>query len=358
MKAEKEKQKKEEKDNKKLAKENGTKEDDHETGRMKGKGKSKGRGKGRGKQKKPVDEEVRKEDDQHDESTGEEEEKPEKPRRRLRKAAVDDLELELPDADENPPKKKRTKAEAKTKAEPKVKQAPKRKAKAKAAAKRDLSEDDAENMVTPKKALFQSDDDCDEEESVHYRVDKKSGKTLPLKSILEKEQPENHRRAKQSKPSKDEEQEPSAASQPARKKPKINKVNLSPFTKKEKSRRQKHVKGVMEKEATEDRQIQAICLQHMKNVDGFESNDQVKDYLQVKLKNDKYQEFKLDEYWSRPAVGVKVPKLADGSLKNAPLVAYFGKYGTCPDGWKFNITAAYVSASLMVSSLCQHFGKG
>ena len=151
---------------------------------------------------------MRKEDDQHDESNGEEEEKPEKPRRRLRKAAVDDLELELPDADENPPKKKRTKAEAKTKAEPKVKQAPKRKAKAKAAAKRDLSEDDAENMVTPKKALFHSDDDCDEEESVHYRVDKKSGKTLPLKSILEKEQPENRRRAKQSKPSKDEEQEP------------------------------------------------------------------------------------------------------------------------------------------------------
>ena len=135
-------------------------------------------------------------------------------------------------------------------------------------------------------------------------------------------------------------------------KEKVAKVNLSPFAKKEKNRRKKSEKAVMHQEPEEDQMIQALCLQHMRNVETMKY-EEVKDYLREKLTNKNAKQFKLDEYWGRTACGIKVPELGDGSAKKAPQIAYFKPFGTAPPGWNFGMALVYVAASLMATRLHQ-----
>ena len=301
-----------------------------------------------------------------------------KPRRRLKKMETEAVvPMEEPEDVDSAPaaSKEKPKPRAKSAAKAKAKQEPKRKAKAKAKALAKSKDDgcggDVEESVprTPEnpksKALFQSDDDGDDGESLHERYDRKSRSVKPLKEILEKEEPNNHRKRQRSKTvdwieSAASKEEPET--KPAKKKRKvgkgkgknknkdIKKEDLSPFAKKEKKRRLKAEKDVMQQPATPDAQLQGICLQHLKNVAGLTFED-VKAYLRDKLQNDCPKDFKIDEYWGRPACGIKVRSLGDGSLKNAPMIAYFKAYGTAPKGWNLNMALVYVSASLLVTKL-------
>ena len=347
----------------------------------KAKSKAKGQGKSKVKAKAETEETVEK-GDSEDEVEDMEVEAEKKPRRRLRKLnTVDVAPVEDPpgDLDSAPAASKpgrRTKPDANPKvaAKAKAKQEPKRKAKAKAKAKAvakstgggcgdglEADESMARTPENPKKSLFQSDDDGDDDESFHERYDPKSRSVMPLKDILDKEEPTNHRKRQRSKvePSQSAASKEEPEKKPAKKKRKqskekgIKKVDLSPFTKKEKNRRQKAEKEVMQQPATPDAQIQGICLQHLKNVAGLEYED-VKEYLRDKLRNDRPKDFKIDEYWGRMACGVKVRSLGDGSMKNAPEIVYFKAYGTAPKGWNLNMALVYVSASLLVPKLI-HF---
>ena len=277
-----------------------------------------------------------------------------------------------PNLDEKPEakRKSRSKPEGKAEGETKVvepkakaKRAAKAKAKAKGSSKKpvkDESEDDEEETDAQKlrRGLFQSDDNGSDgsDESDHQRLDAKTGKVEPLKDIFEKCEVDKHK-AKMT--GKRDELEPEQStpkkgkSGKNKRKNKAKKMELSPFSKKEASRRKKKEKDTMQMEAKEDQQIQAIVRQHLKNVENLTYED-VKLYLRKHLTNAKQSEFKLNEYWGRPACGVKVPALGDGSLKKAPEVCYIGRYGTCPEGWNYHMACVYVSASLMASWFDTH----
>ena len=256
--------------------------------------------------------------------------------------------------------KAKVKTEKKTKVvEPKAKAKRAAKSKAKASNKKPVKDDESgdDEVLTDaqklRKKLFQSDDDGSDE-SEHERLDAKTGKVAPLKDILEKCEVDKHN-AKNRKQDATEPEEStpvkargSKNKNKSKKKDKAQKVDLSPFAKKEVTRRKKKEKEVMQHEAKENEQIQAIVRQHLKNVEKLTYED-VKTYLRKHLTNSKKSEFKLNEYWGRPACGVKVPALGDGSLKKAPEVVYIGRYGTCPEGWNYNMACVYVSASLMAS---------
>ena len=110
----------------------------------------------------------------------------------------------------------------------------------------------------------------------------------------------------------------------------------------------------MKSAAHEDKQIQAVILQHMRNVEDLNEEGEVKSHLMLCLKDKEVNKnFRLNEYWKRPAIGVKGMALGDGSVKNAPEVAYFGRscIGTRPSQWKFELTVLYTTASLMVFRL-------
>lgn len=252
--------------------------------------------------------------------------------------------------------KAKAKSKVKEKAEPKKEAKAKRAAKAKAkrlpkkAVKDDESGDEEETDAQKlRKKLFQSDDDGSDE-SEHERYDAKTGKVEPLKDILEKCEVDKHKakNRKLGEPEPEESTPKKAKGGKNKNKTKVKKVDLSPFTKKEVSRRKRKEKETMHQEAKEDEQIQGIVRQHLKNVEKLTYED-VKLYLRKHLTNSKPHEFKLNEYWGRPACGIKVPALGDGSLKKAPEVVYIGRYGTCAEGWNYNMACVYVTASLMAS---------
>jgi hypothetical protein len=252
--------------------------------------------------------------------------------------------------------KAKAKSKVKEKAEPKKEAKAKRAAKAKAkrlpkkAVKDDESVDEEETDAQKlRKKLFQSDDDGSDE-SEHERYDAKTGKVEPLKDILEKCEVDKHKakNRKLGEPEPEESTPKKAKGGKNKNKTKVKKVDLSPFTKKEVSRRKRKEKETMHQEAKEDEQIQGIVRQHLKNVEKLTYED-VKLYLRKHLTNSKPHEFKLNEYWGRPACGIKVPALGDGSLKKAPEVVYIGRYGTCAEGWNYNMACVYVTASLMAS---------
>ena len=297
-----------------------------------------------------------------------EEEEPEKPRRRLRRALGEEEAEDEPDPKVS---KTRATAKAKAKAEPKPKGAPKGKAKAKAVAspkRAHKGDDDDDEIDTPRRELFKSDDEKEDEGDAtpHMRYNSKTGKVEPLKEILEKCKPQAHMAAKrqQVKPAVaapasgepgDEEDGKKTKGQRKGK----GKMNLSPFAKKEVKRRKKLEEGIMKEAAREDPQIQGILMQHMKNVERMTAEEDVKEYLISNLKDfDLNKEFRLNEYWKRPAVGVKVISLGDGSVSKAPEVAYFGKVGTCCGGWNVQVALVYAAASMMVSGLSWGIGWG
>lgn len=269
--------------------------------------------------------------------------------------------------EEPAPKKPRrsasSKAEAAPKAKAKVKSAPKRKSKAsKGNNEDDPCEEETGGEKTPRKALFQSDEEGshDDEEGSHdeLRLDPKTGKALPLKEHLEKCAPEAHLKQRPSKRDADQDpaQEAGSSQKNKSKGAKFAKVNLSPFAKKQARSRKKTEQTAMHQEPTEDKVIQGLCLQHMKNVEGLEY-EEVKAHLKKHLANDQNEQFVLNPYWGRSACGVKVVSLSESGLKkNAPEVAYFTRYGTSPKGWNFSMALVYVSASLM--DLRLHLGGG
>ena len=296
-----------------------------------------------------------------------EENVPEKPFKRLKRVSTRgampeaDLDTRPTEEVDAKPKRAKTVADAKAANAAKYKAQPKRQPKKNK--KTDDQDDDEEKMEkTPKKALFQSDDEDEEDEdeneteSSHLRFDPKTGKVRPLRDIFDEDEIE--RQNKRNKPNKDDELQVEESHGKKTKKgekkdakQKIKKVNLSPFAKKHQARRKKVEKDTMQNPATEDKQIQAICTQHMKNVLNLTYNE-VKAYLRENLKNDKEKEFVLDEYCGRTACGVKVPALSTGKPKSAPMVAYFKQYGTSPaNNWNLSMCCVYVSASLMAARL-------
>ena len=328
--------------------------------------------------------------------------KTEKPRRRLRQMKTakclpedpgEQPEPEVPVPEEEPaaPKSKaarkpKSKAKAKAKSQAKAKTEPKKR---KAAAKKvekpqsdleDCSNDSAEEsaMATPKKELFQSEDegsngDQDGPAPDHPVHPKPGKKAACVQKALESCVPDAYKASKRqrAKPAvaprasgpslENEAEEPVAPKKPRKRKSNSkakqgpsSKVPLSPFAKKEVKRRKQKEDAVMKSPACEDKQIQAVILQYLKNVEDLTEEDEVKSHLMSSLKDKELnKDFRLNEYWKRPAIGVKVMALGDGSVKNAPEVAYFGRscIGTCPKQWKFELTVLYTVASLMVLRL-------
>ena len=295
-----------------------------------------------------------------------------KPRRRLRQMKTMDCIPEEPSAEEPEPKAAsckpaKTKSRAKAKPKRESKKTKKVVPKTPEQVDNEASESDGQqSAATPKKELFQSDDDGGDE-SPHHRFDQKSGKVMPLQKVLDNCQPEAHmttrrQRAKRTVPATasgasmgDAEETEKPKRKPRKKKAPTSPGALSPFAKKEVKRRESQGKkeqdSVMKNAAREDLQIQGLILQHLKNVDKITEEDEVKKYLVDSLKDKTLnKEYRLNEYWKRPAVGVKAIGLGDGSLKGAPEVAYFGKscVGACPNVPKLELTVMYVAASLMV----------
>ena len=347
-----------------------------------GKGKAR-KGKGRTKKDKPEQQP----DEQPAEFEEELEEQPEetkvkKPRQRSSKVKQKQEKVhdEVVEAQPAPKAKALAKGKAKAKAKgkakvekPETKAVPKKRSKRKSNVEEeedpatpryehasDQSEDE-EHVATPKKQLFVSDDDDDHDDFYPkaMELDGKPRKAQRVRKALEACVPDAHMAAKRQRTqpalktvtagSADDKTEAEPKSKAA-KKSKGPRVDLSPFAKKEKARRKKADEAIMMSQATEDVQMQAIMLQHMKNVEGMENSSDVKDYLISKLKDGELnQKFRLNEYWKRPAVGVKPLCLGDGMISKSPEVAYFGKVGTCSGGWNVNCALVYTAASLMVS---------
>lgn len=251
-------------------------------------------------------------------------------------------------------------AEEEKKPEPKV--APKRKAKAKSAAKKPgkaksapkgkqkaAEESSDENVQTPRKELFQSDEETSEE-SAHERLEKKSGAVKPLTKIFEDDAPEQWRRSRGTNDGQ------SAASQADRPPPdakpaksgRRKKAALSPMAKKLAKKRKQKTDEVMHEQLKEDAQLQGIFCQHLKVV-GSLTYDTLKEYL-LKHGPKDCGKFVLDPYWGRTACGVKSKEMGEGNKKSMPLVAYFPSFGTAST-WNDNMTLTYVSAWLMAAWL-------
>ena len=254
--------------------------------------------------------------------------------------------------------RQKTAPESKPNPKPKAKRGAKSKASPKSKTQKtgrsgSKKEEDPEEIPTPKKRLFQSDDEEDGNEGLRL-VDPKKQDKKPLKQILEEEMPRNWAKSR-TKKGKGAEMGGTAEADPSppKKRQRVNKVNLSPFAKKEVSRRKKKNQEVMQQEAEEDLALQGLCVQHLKNVKGMDGAA-VKEYLLKKVHN-KFNDFKLNTYWSRGSSGVKSMMLAsDGTLKTAPEIAYFGRYGTAKSE-PFNTVLVYVSSALMVSNLHSFF---
>lgn len=230
-----------------------------------------------------------------------------------------------------------------------AKRAPKRASKKKAKAAK-LEEE--EEVNTPKKKLFKSEDEA--QDSEHVRIDSKSGEPKPLSQIYETDKPEEWKRTRPKKV------DPSAAStttlphdeKPAKKpkrkpaKKKEKNVELSPSAKKEAKRRKKDEENTMREQLVEDSRVQGIFLQHMKAVDGLEIGELKKYLIRVAPKD--LKKFVLDPYWGREACGVKSKELATEST--LPQVCYIGRFGTAPSS-NCGIVLSYISAYLLVSWL-------
>ena len=309
--------------------------------------------------KKSKKQKVEKEGEQNLEDEGKNQDQ-KKPKRRLRKA-VD----KVPEKDESvepaPKNKVNKRAAEKTQEGPETKNK-----RVKNTAKSDdnddekseskaleESNDDDDMMKTPKKTLFHSDDDCDDGESVWEpsRKKKPAGKhDTKQKKIKNKEVQKEASGASKEQESEEDAEEKSKTKKSGKgkakvKSPKGKKGELSPFAKKEAMKRKKKADIYMREGAVEDLQIQGILLECMKRVELITEEKDVKTYLTKNMKDQEVnKKFALNEYWTRPAVGVTCKEIGKA-------VAYFGKVGTCPSGWNINIALVYAGASLMVSKL-------
>ena len=261
-------------------------------------------------------------------------------------AAEEEEEKQRPMAKVAP--KRKAKAKSAPKKAPKAKSGPKGKSKAAEAEESNEEETDAK---TPRKELFQSDEESSDEESAHERIEKKSGKVKPLSTIFEDDAPEQWRR---SRASNDGPSASSAAVPPPDHavKPKGRgrgkKPALSPMAKKLAKKRKQEMDEVMHEQIKEDAQLQGIFCQHLKAV-GDLPYDSLKEYLVTQGPKD-CKKFILDPYWGRTACGVKSKELGGDNKKSMPMVAYFSSYGTAST-WNFNMALTYLSAWLMAAWL-------
>eukprot|EP00435_Cladocopium_sp_Y103_P011539 s1191_g3.t1 len=244
-------------------------------------------------------------------------------------------------------------AEPKKKSEPKKQ--PKRKAKAKAKSKAESEhEDDEESITTPKKRLFDDEEGDGEEmheagESKEDRIaDVKTGEVKKLADIFNEDAPRQWKRSrvqKKQKAATSVSTLPAASSaapaqdeSPCTKKPaakgrcRKKEAELSPFAKNEAKRRKKAT-GRREREIMQggpevDEQVQGICIQHMKSVQGL-TYDEMVDYLNNSIQRN-FVNFKLDPYKSRSACGLQTSLVLKEKKKTE--IAYFGRSGTAP-GW-------------------------
>lgn len=211
-----------------------------------------------------------------------------------------------------------------------------------------------DGVETPKKALFQSDDDGEGPDDFsggpapHPHVDCRTGQVKPLEEIFNGDIPSRLSKAcKKKEPKVKADASAASAVDPKPKKgtKRRAQVEISPSMKKEIRRRKKKEAEVMTHAPTEDVQIQGIFLHHLKACEGMPMDD-LKEYLYQKVQK-KFNKSALNPYLKRPACGVKLP--VEGQ-KHPKEIVYFGQCGTAKS---FNASAVvhYVAASLLVSYL-------
>lgn len=235
------------------------------------------------------------------------------------------------------------------------------------------NEQDEENIKTPKKMLFQSDEEdgdekCKAGDCKEDRIaDAKTGELKKLSEIYNEDAPKQWDKSKPQKrlksasaastlpavssaatcPDQDDSQGPKkpAAKRASRKKD----AELSPFAKNESKRRKKSASKdetrIMQGGPEACPQVQGICIQHMKAVQGL-TYDEMKDYLADSIEKDFFN-FKLDPYKTRSACGLQTHLVRKDKKTE---IAYFGRSGTAP-GWNESMVLSYVSCSLLVSWL-------
>ena len=270
-----------------------------------------------------------------------------RPKRAPRAKRADPAEEEKKPMAKVAPKRK---AKSAPKRAPKAKSGPKKTSKAAEAEAEESSKDEID-AKTPRKELFQSDEESSDEASAHDRVDKKSGKVKPLSSIFEEDAPEQWRR---SRASNDGPSASSAAAPPPapavkpKGKGRGRKAAMSPMAKKLAKKRKQAMDDVMHEQLKEDAQLQGIFCQHLKAI-GSLTYDSLKEYLVTHAPKD-CNKFLLDAYWGRTACGVKSKELGGNNKRSMPLVSYFASFGTAST-WNVNMTLTYLSAWLMAAWL-------
>ena len=310
------------------------------------------------------------------------EKKPRKKRKTQKKVEVEEGHGSEDQVEEPKPKRKAAKSRASKPSEPKAKVKVEKTDKAAAAAAKQEPHDgddlDDAEPATPKKkinkCLFQSEDEGDQGDDQWYDemqekkkmgIEKKTGDVKPLQEIFDNDIPkrlvasrakkaEKAQAAEHAGPSGRSLVEPAETEKPKRKRTakgkskakagkKEDKQELSPFTKKQIRARKKKETESMQASPEEDKQVQGVILQHMKNCREM-TLEALKEYLYGKVTK-KFPKSYLNPYITRGSCGVKV-KLPGWKAPHE--IFYFGKSGTA---LTFNDAAviSYVSASLMVS---------
>ncbi|CAL1142010.1 unnamed protein product [Cladocopium goreaui] len=156
------------------------------------------------------------------------------------------------------------------------------------------NEQDEENIKTPKKMLFQSDEEdgdekCKAGDCKEDRIaDAKTGELKKLSEIYNEDAPKQWDK---SKPQKRLKSASAASTLPANE------------SKRRKKTASKDETRIMQGGPEACPQVQGICIQHMKAVQGL-TYDEMKDYLADSIEKDFFN-FKLDPYKTRSACGLQ-----------------------------------------------------
>ena len=242
---------------------------------------------------------------------------------------------------------------AKGKAKAKGKSKAKAKAKGKVLEKNEKSDDESEEMATPKRRLFHHDS-ADESEEQPEREAKST-------SEVEKNQSQGSKPAepvevaaavpKKRAKAKAQPKEKAKAKAKAKSKGSPNTKVSSPSIKKEQKRRKKAAEDYQCESAEEmaDRRMQDLYETHLKHIRGLPLMD-LKDYLQTNMPNTNKHGCKV-AYWSRSTASVGVSVYMD--LKNSyQSKAHFGYFSfKLANDWTSNMCIAFIAAHLMVSGL-------
>ena len=265
-------------------------------------------------------------------------------------------------------RKRETKKDGEKKVEPKSKAKSKAKAASKAASKANpkakskkvLKEDEksdgeSEEMVTPKRRLFQEDSSEENEEREPFLTklpDPKTGleqQEAPSESEEAAAVPKKRAKAK-AQPKQKAKAKAKAKSKVAEKRSPNTKVT-SPSIKKEQKRRKKATEDYQCESAEDmkDQLMQELFRSHLKQTHCLNIKD-LKAYLQTHMPNSNKHGCKV-AYWSRAtaSVGVSVYMDLENPSQSKAHCGYFSF--KLAKEWSSNICCAYVAAHLMVSGL-------